>query len=70
MASLFSQIRPIKRNMEISKALEEAKKNSNKRKFIQTIDIIISLRDYDIKRSAKLEDFIMLQQGLGKVNKI
>lgn len=56
--------------MDITKAIEEAKKGSNDRKFTQTVDLVVSLKDFDTKRTAKIEDFVMLPHGKGKENKI
>lgn len=52
------------------KAVEEAKKNSKKRKFLQSIDLAVNLKDYDIKREGKIEEFVELPFGLGKELKI
>ena len=42
-------------NMEkvsIEKALEELRKDENKRKFIQTVDLIVNLRDFDVRKES------------------
>jgi large subunit ribosomal protein L1 len=43
------KVMPINKG-EILKAINEAKQNSKKRKFIQSIEIILSLRDIDVKK--------------------
>jgi large subunit ribosomal protein L1 len=49
------------------KAIEETRKNAdeNKRKFIQTADLIINLRSFDIKRYS-VNAFVNLPHSLGK----
>lgn len=54
----------------LQKAIEESKKNSKDRKFTQSIDLIISLKEFDIKREEKIEDFVRLPHKRSKVNKI
>lgn len=45
----------------IEKAVEEAKKNSKKREFKQTVDLIINLKDLDLKQTEhQIEFFITL----------
>jgi len=38
-------------NMEISKALTELR-NEKKRKFVQTVDLIVNLKNYDVRKEA------------------
>lgn len=53
------------------KALEEAKKASKKRNFSQSYDLIINLKDYDIKRTESHVDFFaLLPKNTGKKKKI
>ena len=38
--------------VSIEKALEELRKDENKRKFIQTVDLIVNLRDFDVRKES------------------
>jgi len=52
---------------QIIQALEEAKKNSPKRKFSQTIDLIINLKQINLKKPEEKVDFYAsLPHGKGK----
>lgn len=54
----------------LTQALEETKKNSKERKFSQSIDLIINLKEFDVKRQEKIEEFVRLPHGVSKTNKI
>ncbi len=45
--------------MEIEKALAELRKDENKRKFVQSVDLIINLKDFDLRREA-INTFIQI----------
>ena len=53
----------------ILKAVQEARKNSKKRKFSQSFDLTINLKNVDLKKG-KLEYFIDLHNDTGKKLKI
>ncbi len=56
---------------KIATAVEEAKKNSKPRKFKQTIELAVNLKDIDMKKPEnRLNDEIMLPHGKGKPVKI
>ncbi len=55
--------------MDLQKAIEEAKKEK-KRNFSQSVDLIVGLKDFDIKRAEKIEEFVRLPHEKGKKNKI
>src|SRR3989344_38116 len=54
---------------QIIKTIQEAKKNSPKRNFKQSIELIINLKDYDIKKNT-LNSFISLPFPAGKKVKV
>ena len=54
----------------VKKALETLRKNNQKRKFSQTVDLIVTLKDIDMNKTAKIEEFIRLPSGRGKNSKI
>lgn len=54
----------------INKALTELRKISTKRKFLQSIDVIITLKDIDMNKQGKIEDFVRLPFGKTKKAKI
>jgi len=54
--------------MDIKKAIEELKKNSKKRNFLQTIDLIVNLKNFDPKRE-KVNFYIELPYP-GKEKKV
>ena len=54
----------------IKKALAELRKISTKRKFLQSIDVIITLKDIDMNKQGKIEDFVKLPSGKTKKAKI
>lgn len=39
-------------NMDIEKALVELRKDENKRKFIQTLDLIVNLQNFDVRKES------------------
>ncbi|MBD3204335.1 hypothetical protein GF327_08640 [Candidatus Woesearchaeota archaeon] len=53
----------------IKKALKNLKENSSKRNFKQTIDLIINLKDIDLKK-VKVDFFVILHKEKGKDTKI
>lgn len=56
---------------KIQKALQEVLKEKGKKKFTQTIDLIINLKDIDLKKNDQQVDFFLqLPHGKGKENKI
>jgi|TARA_Y100000310_G_scaffold198391_1_gene198420 large subunit ribosomal protein L1 len=54
----------------IKNALEELRKISTQRKFLQSIDVIITLKDIDMNKQGKIEDFVKLPSGKTKKAKI
>lgn len=55
----------------VTKALESLKADSTKRNFIQTVDLIINLKDLDLKKPEEQVDlFIKLPKGRGKKIKV
>ena len=58
-------------NKDILKAIQQARKNAKKRKFSQTIDLIINLQSLDIKKEdQKINAFVTLPHQRGKKIKI
>ncbi|MFH1473494.1 MAG: 50S ribosomal protein L1, partial [Candidatus Aenigmatarchaeota archaeon] len=56
---------------DIEKALKELKENSSKRNFKQRLDLIIKLKEFDIKKvDNQLEFFVPLHFNLGKKIKV
>ncbi|MFH1456307.1 MAG: 50S ribosomal protein L1 [archaeon] len=56
---------------QVIQALEEAKKNSPKRKFSQTVDLIINLKQINLKKpEEKVDFFVSLPHGKGKKAKV
>jgi len=56
---------------KISQMLSEAKKAAPKRKFLQTVDLIVALKGLDMKNSEQHVDFyVQLHYGRGKPVKI
>jgi large subunit ribosomal protein L1 len=55
---------------KVIEAIKKAKQSTKQRKFSQSIDLIINLKEFDTKREAKVEDFIALPHGRGKEAKI
>jgi len=55
--------------MELKEAIEEAKASKD-RKFTQSIDLVVSLKEFDVKRAERIEEFIRLPNGKSKKNKI
>ncbi|MBT3940684.1 50S ribosomal protein L1 [Candidatus Woesearchaeota archaeon] len=51
---------------KILDAIKKVKESSKERKFSQSIDLIINLKDFDIKKEAKVEEFLRLPNGRGK----
>jgi large subunit ribosomal protein L1 len=54
----------------VTKALTELRKIVKKRKFSQTIDLIVAFKDIDMAKVPKLEQYVALPSGLGKDTKI
>ena len=54
----------------VKKALTELRKTIKKRKFSQTIDLIVAFKDIDMAKVPKLEQYVSLPSGLGKDTKI
>jgi len=53
--------------MKITEGLKEVKEKSKKRKFSQRYDLIINLKDLDIKKTEnKIDEFFVLPKGSGK----
>jgi len=56
---------------QFKKALDELKKNAEKRKFKQSIDLVINLKDLDVKKTDNHFDlFIALPHATGKKVKV
>ncbi|MEM7821670.1 MAG: 50S ribosomal protein L1 [Candidatus Aenigmatarchaeota archaeon] len=56
---------------KILKAIKELRKNYKKRNFIQSIDLVVSLKDFDIKKSEnRFTEDVILPFGRGKEAKI
>jgi large subunit ribosomal protein L1 len=56
---------------DVLTALKRAKENSNKRNFKQTVDLIITLRDIDLKKPDNQVDlFVSLHNSIGRQTKI
>lgn len=56
---------------DVLQALKQAKETSNKRKFNQTVDVIITLKDLDLKKPSNQVDlFITLHHSNGRKMKI
>jgi large subunit ribosomal protein L1 len=54
-------------NENILKAIEEARKNSKKRNFVQTFDLIVTLRGIDVKKPEnRFVEEVELPHGKGK----
>ena len=51
---------------KILEAIKLAREKSKERKFSQSSDLIINLKEFDIKKEAKIDDFITLPHGRGK----
>lgn len=59
------------RKETILSSLKELREKSRKRNFPQTLDLIINLKNFDIKKTEnKIDLFIVLPNGLGKKMKI
>lgn len=57
--------------MTIIEKIQELKKKAKKRNFLQRYDLIINLRDIDLKRvESRIDEFLPLPKGLGKDNSI
>jgi large subunit ribosomal protein L1 len=54
----------------VTQALTELRKIIKKRKFSQTIDLIVAFKDIDMAKVSKLEQYVRLPSGLGKEMKI
>ena len=57
--------------ISVLKTLKQAREGSQKRNFSQTFDLVINLKDLDIKKvDNQIEFFMSLPQGFGKQSKI
>ena len=54
----------------VKNALKELRKVIGKRNFKQSIELVISFKDIDMKKTAKLEQYINLPSGKSKPSKI
>jgi large subunit ribosomal protein L1 len=54
----------------INNSLVELRKLISKRNFLQSIDVIITLKDIDMNKQGKIEDFVRLPSGKTKKAKI
>ena len=56
---------------EVLKAIKEARKQNKKRNFTQTAELIVALKDLDLKKPEnQVELYVTLPEGLGKEIKI
>ncbi|MEM5836167.1 MAG: 50S ribosomal protein L1 [Candidatus Aenigmatarchaeota archaeon] len=56
---------------KILKSIKELRKNSKKRNFVQSFDLIISLKDFDVRKAEnKFTEDILLPHGRGEDAKI
>ena len=59
------------KELDIQEGIKEIKNNSKDRKFNEAIDVIINLKNLDLKKTEnKVDLFIKLPNGLGKKKKI
>ncbi|MBU5689874.1 MAG: hypothetical protein QXM68_03165 [Candidatus Aenigmatarchaeota archaeon] len=57
--------------MNIKEAIKQLRNNSKKRKFNQTIDLVVNLKEIDInKAESKIDEIFQLPKGLGKPTRI
>lgn len=57
--------------MKLKEAIKELRSNSKKRKFNQTIDLIVNLKEMDInKADNKIDEIFKLPKGVGKPTRI
>ncbi|MFH1786094.1 MAG: 50S ribosomal protein L1 [archaeon] len=57
--------------MDLQPAIEKTLQGSKKRKFVQSVDILISLKDIDLKKTeSKFVEEVVLPNGRGKDPKI
>lgn len=55
----------------VQKALKTLREEAPKRKFSQTVDIIINLKDLDLKKpDEQVDQYITLPEGIGKEKKV
>jgi len=55
----------------ILESVKEAKSKSEKRKFVQSIELVLNLRDIDLKKTeSKIQELIELPYSIGKQTKI
>jgi len=58
-------------NKTLIEAVKEAKGKSEKRKFVQSIELVINLRDIDMKKpESKIQELIELPHPVGKQSKV
>lgn len=55
---------------KVLEAIKQAREKSKQRKFSQSFDLIVNLKEFDVKKETKVEDFITLPHGRGKEGKI
>lgn len=56
-------------NQKIIEAIKELRKNSKKRNFIQSFDLIVNLKEFDVKKPEnKINEEFVLPHGRGEVN--
>jgi large subunit ribosomal protein L1 len=55
---------------KVLQSIKDARAKSKQRKFSQSFDLIINLKEFDTKKESKVEDFITLPHGRGKEAKV
>lgn len=55
---------------QILETIKQVRENSEKRKFSQSIDLVINLKQYDLKKNGMIDKFIVLPHTKGKQLKI
>jgi large subunit ribosomal protein L1 len=55
---------------KIIESIKQAREKSKERKFSQSFDLIVNLKEFDVKKESKVEDFITLPNGRGKSAKV
>lgn len=57
--------------MELTEQIKKLRESSKKRKFNQRFDLIVNLKDFNMKKPEnKVEDVFTLPKGAGKISKI
>jgi large subunit ribosomal protein L1 len=54
----------------VLEVIKQVREKSKQRKFSQSFDLIMNLKDFDVKKEAKIDDFIVLPNGRGKEAKV